>query len=535
MNSSSAAASFSYPSLLLSKRLLKVCSLPSPKPRTKRPNHLRRKTLFREPHPLQSPPPPPLQPPPPPDDLEVVFLEEKVVSVVREVEEMAAPGVVDETTVAAVGVDPLASAADLRSLPREVLGIVLRFAALLAVQTVVAVWFFGGFGGEEGSRAGEQGLLKETAREASEELELEKKVSEIRAMAKEARETERRELAEDSGGIKGEVDKRLGRFRKSATKVILDEDGFSLSLPVSTKKLNERVDGEKLDSKQKIGTEKLSSKRKVGFLKSIKKTGSIPKGFNGSRNNEKRGKGGIEQIDGEASHSQHHDQGDLRAHASPIQETVGSRNSDHHIHASRFLEDNEDLLSYRETNSISYDDQVSLKALNEGNSAKATGASSSDTEKSNHKLRRNLPKELLECRSFVNEDESNYSDALNKPWWMKLPYVLAILLRRGPGGNGSKGLYSLNINSSSGEENAASYTIAFQDRHDAGNFCHLLESFFEDLGDITADVVPLTTKEVDQAVKSDALKIIVVRKGQIQLYAGQPLVEVETAIRSLLG
>lgn len=49
----------------------------------------------------------------------------------------------------------------------------------------------------------------------------------------------------------------------------------------------------------------------------------------------------------------------------------------------------------------------------------------------------------------------------------------------------------MEANPSLGEE-SASYTIVFQDRGDAMNFCFLLESFFVDLGDVNADVVPLT-------------------------------------------
>ena len=41
-------------------------------------------------------------------------------------------------------------------------------------------------------------------------------------------------------------------------------------------------------------------------------------------------------------------------------------------------------------------------------------------------------------------------------------------------------------------------------------------------------------QELDEAVKAGELKLIVVRKGQLHLYAGQPLAEAETALRSLL-
>lgn len=57
---------------------------------------------------------------------------------------------------------------------------------------------------------------------------------------------------------------------------------------------------------------------------------------------------------------------------------------------------------------------------------------------------------------------------------------------------GGEGLYTLK--SSPSTEDEISYTVAFEDRADANNFCYLLESFFEGLGDFKADVVPLTVK-----------------------------------------
>lgn len=41
-------------------------------------------------------------------------------------------------------------------------------------------------------------------------------------------------------------------------------------------------------------------------------------------------------------------------------------------------------------------------------------------------------------------------------------------------------------------------------------------------------------QELEEAVRSSELKVIVVKKGQLQLYAGQPPSDVESALRSLL-
>ena len=41
-------------------------------------------------------------------------------------------------------------------------------------------------------------------------------------------------------------------------------------------------------------------------------------------------------------------------------------------------------------------------------------------------------------------------------------------------------------------------------------------------------------QELGEAIKSDNMKLIFVKRGQLQLYAGQPFEEVETALRSLV-
>lgn len=66
-------------------------------------------------------------------------------------------------------------------------------------------------------------------------------------------------------------------------------------------------------------------------------------------------------------------------------------------------------------------------------------------------------------------------------------------MRRGSDLEGQGGLYTLKI-APEAQEQRNCYTVAFEDRVDASNFCFLLESFFEDLGDFSADVVPLPVK-----------------------------------------
>lgn len=56
------------------------------------------------------------------------------------------------------------------------------------------------------------------------------------------------------------------------------------------------------------------------------------------------------------------------------------------------------------------------------------------------------------------------------------------------------GLFTLKIPSKTQDAEESTYTVAFEDHVDANNFCYLLESFFEELGNFTADIVPLPTK-----------------------------------------
>ncbi|KAG6478200.1 hypothetical protein ZIOFF_061634 [Zingiber officinale] len=94
---------------------------------------------------------------------------------------------------------------------------------------MVAVWFLGGVGGEEGNGSGMRKVEEGRVGSAASQVAEFQKILEIRAMAKEARETERRELSEDSG-VQGELSRKISSLRKRYPKVILDENGFSVSL-----------------------------------------------------------------------------------------------------------------------------------------------------------------------------------------------------------------------------------------------------------------------------------------------------------------
>ncbi|KAJ0976272.1 hypothetical protein J5N97_018237 [Dioscorea zingiberensis] len=420
--------------LLPKPRVLSKASafLPSPRPISKRKNHLRPKILTPDQRPLPRHPPAP--------NLVVVHEEEEEQLVF-----------INESPRETVGTDPFPPPDELLP-PGSVFGIVLRFAALLAVQTVVAVLFLGGWGVEEKGSDGDGGLEKREG-DTIEEVEFEKKVLEIRMMARDAREEERKEL---DGGNGGESEGGMSELRRRNLMVAVDE---------------------KTSRKRSNGSSG-SPKGRIGVLRSnAKKIQSVPKGFNGMKRNGK---------------SKGHTQADIMEDVSKLEKRSSQQKSQ---------------------------------------ASKVRQISSTESRSINGSSMRNSQVKEFESKPVANK--YNQNDDKTNQWWLKLPYVLAIFLHRGTDHDSPKGLYSLK-KSLLDDGDSPSHTIVFQDQGDATNFCYLLESFFEDLPYFSADIVPLTIQELEEVVKMDGLDPIVVRKGQLQLYAGQPLAEVETALRSLL-
>lgn len=126
----------------------------------------------------------------------------------------------------------------------------------------------------------------------------------------------------------------------------------------------------------------------------------------------------------------------------------------------------------------------------------------------------------------------NGASSQRSKWWLNLPYVLAVVMRTGGDDQGANGLYRIKSTSHSWDD--SSHVVAFEDRGDATNFCYLLQSFFEDMDSFSTDIIPIPIKELDEAVKSHSMEVVVVKKGQLKLYAGQPLSDVEMALRSLV-
>ncbi|CAO2817961.1 unnamed protein product [Amaranthus hypochondriacus] len=119
-------------------------------------------------------------------------------------------------------------------------------------------------------------------------------------------------------------------------------------------------------------------------------------------------------------------------------------------------------------------------------------------------------------------------------WWSKLPYVLVILMQKGTGDEAERGFYNLRINTNAENQSYSIYTVAFEDLTDAKNFSYLLEFAFVDQPDAAVEVAPLSTKDFQEVIESLDTEVIVLRKGELKLYAGQPLADIEAALRSLV-
>ncbi|KAL9257934.1 hypothetical protein AKJ16_DCAP19902 [Drosera capensis] len=138
-------------------------------------------------------------------------------------------------------------------------------------------------------------------------------------------------------------------------------------------------------------------------------------------------------------------------------------------------------------------------------------------------------------KTLIGEDEDKSPDGKPERWWLNLPYVIAIQMQKQNLDDQGSGLYCLKGLSKSPDEKHSDYIIAFEDRLDAENFCDILETTFADIEDDTSvDVVPLPVKELSERVESGRMNIFVVKKQRLQLYAGQPLAEVEARLYKLV-
>ncbi|RZC80780.1 hypothetical protein C5167_043352 [Papaver somniferum] len=453
---------------------------------------------------------------------------------------------------------------------------VFFFGGMFVLQTLCAVWIFRDKNVKKESNLGnskseivnenQKGEILPNLMGVNDDYKFQ--MEEIRVLAREVRESEVKKKLSDSnklgstgtGGddngkkfvkgntnIRKEVDGKLSKLEKRLRSVREKSTTAALSVSYlseqSSKVEEDKKEFENLNGKGE--DERVISKRKKKFRSYYPKLADSenqPKGFqyekdasesNGSANfdlSAEKVQDGAESLDN-----------DLGRRKDRQKEDSQSLTADSALKKS-MLQGNGEVVSELSGKSLQ---SLERKLRERENLKRGTGMKSENgkprsgsIQEATHevgKLRKSRESKKSTSRSMTKEVEhslrinnvrENPGLKKNDFWWMKLPYVFAILLRRGPDKGAAKGLYSLKM-----DESSLSCTVAFEDRRDATNFTYILESFFDDLGSVSADVVPLSMEEVKEAIKS-SMKLIVVRKGQLHLYAGQPLGDVETALRS---
>lgn len=438
----------------------------------------------------------------------------------------------------------------------------LYLVGLFAFQTICAVWVLGSTNsnakgsnlsgldmGVSEKRKGKfllsknEGFLNEKVdsklRNAIglDEHDLEEKIKEIRTMAREARKIEEKELrdgnreddtvdeildSKDRIGIEKEIGARLVNLEKR----LHSKRGKLQGLDTKYLDKGGGEDGDRMDNLNgKEDDKTLIFKKKFKFKSPAMNSRSAVKGFPGREGkNKQTDLAGIDQVQRRENVSQ---DGDLLEGVSRNMEMDSAKKG-----PGRDLKVSSTdgrKLGKKSRKIEAADPDMRLGTVQES----SRGMSSEEAPKSRIINGKSKDREVSN-QSPADKVGNKKSDAETNLWWLNLPYVLAILMRRGLEHEEPGGLFTLRVHSHAQDQNESSYTITFEDRIDANNFCYLLESFFEDLTDFSADIVPLSTKDLHQAVKSDSKKVIVIRKRQLKLYAGQPFEDVEMALHSLI-
>ncbi|CAN1857612.1 hypothetical protein LINPERHAP1_LOCUS42558 [Linum perenne] len=342
------------------------------------------------------------------------------------------------------------------------------------------------------------------------ESELGEKIGEIRAMAREARESEKKQLPKDEHeiGIDKEVSARLVKLKK---KLESKKDMFPASL-INT--LGLFGNGED-DMNNNDVSVTLMVKKKHRFRSPSIKTMTAPRGFSGSKDSNGSVKG---NQNGESRKS--------GIGASTKEKGMKAGSSSRNSGNVGPMEDN--LRKETESGMGTAEATNSRKGGIESLSVTKGKKRSSKNSNSVDSLSRGDGE-----RRVKNNLKDKRSALVTDIWWSKLPYVLAILMRRGTEDEGEEGFYVVQLApAAAGQRNSC--TVAFEDRSDAKNFSFLLECFFEGLEEFSVDVVPVPVRKLQEEMKSESKKVVVVRKGELKLYAGQPFEEVEMALRSLI-
>ncbi|KAJ8766765.1 hypothetical protein K2173_007832 [Erythroxylum novogranatense] len=312
------------------------------------------------------------------------------------------------------------------------------------------------------------------------ESEVEQRIHEIRAMAREARERESSErmMGDKDSEIEKEIDARLVKLEKKL-------NSEREKLPVSFMDYlglfgdeGDRIGEDGVDLKDE--KEMLVFKKKLKFRSPPKNMSSSPEGFSGlirrylsddSEQNDNHSKGTNVGMQATA--------GQNEKFIGDVQKTSQERSSE------------EDVKGWKP--------QDFKKQYLQHLTQKSQG--SAPLDKKPVSFSRNRSRETRK-RTVAEKHSDEKADL----WWSNLPYVLGVLMRRGPI-HEAQGLFALKMPSLLDGEDSA-YTLAFEDRVDANNFCYLLDAFFHELDDFNADIVPLSVTELTSRKMIGSAKLI---------------------------
>ncbi|KVH91586.1 hypothetical protein Ccrd_006400 [Cynara cardunculus var. scolymus] len=550
------------------KSFVLVSSLSSSFPsRRRRTNHLRQKILKT----LENKPYPDPSNPDFPRKLPTTSIDETVQQQLAEADQLS----VSETTGFVDGIVAQFS-------PRSFVKIGFFLVGAFILQTICAVMIFGSndLEGEDGNLNGDDfkqpRVLDRTNESKSnsllsknrnlietkdggmvlvDESEMDNKITEIKEMAREARnlEAKKKGLVEEGDDDidydlidkklkEKEVDGRLMKLRKS-----LEGNYEKLPPKFPTKESDIRNNGEKGTSAAEEAFGSLMFKKKYKYKSPSIDSGDKPKGFHGEDHNVANGTlingissdNGVDISDSNEQIDVPNGEGSEIKVQKPIDESIPfSEPENKSVERSERAEprvsktesiagsSKEPKYDKQAGRAAKYGKSSNLEARKPRGFGKESQSDNATSSKHNGSLKGKKGGNGKSAKHLGDMKSSTQTDF----WWTSLPY--AVLMQRGGDGEESEGLFTLR--STLETKSGLSHTVAFEDRGDATNFSYLLESFFEDLGDFSTSIIPIPTNELKEAIKSQIMKVVVVKKGQLQLYIGQPLTDVESALRKLI-
>ncbi|XP_031743930.1 uncharacterized protein LOC105436003 [Cucumis sativus] len=384
-----------------------------------------------------------------------------------------------------------------------------------------------------------------------EETKMREKIEEIRLMARAARIEEKNKMSDDFEdddmeggnaisrariGIEKEVDARLVKLEKRLNSAKEKISGSSMNYLLKSEHVEDAVERNSFNGEER--NESLMYKKKMKYRDSSSHRIKKPEGFQGFVSNGRK--------------SGSNDKG-ATVEGANIVDKMGVKDTEKRV-GNKIMDSVSEIFEDDGTNSAR--NELVLPQKNDGTNLDiGTKASSSKNKLSNGVVQessvvisksQNLKNAMknrsssassvdsVEKKSKAGEDRRKQSNKKADLWWLNLPYVLIIVMRQGSDGEELDGLFTLKVPSATQDIEESTYAVAFENHVDANNFCYLLESYFEELENFTTDVIPLPTKELEKFIKSNTRKMIVVKKGQLQLYAGQPFADVEMALYSLI-